>query len=288
MSMELDNFVDVSVVIATRNRANNLEKVLYEWSNIDTSYRFEVIIVDNGSTDGTNAILTNAQKKYKRWLRVFDEPRKGVSNARNCGAYASFGNILFFTDDDCYPDREVVSELVNTFTDSSIGFSGGRVLLYDPGDLPLTLQESTIRKDINPYTFLSSGTIHGANMSFRRECFLEVGGFDSNLGPGNYFSSGEDTDIMRRAVDLGYLGRYEPNMIVYHHHRRNTEIDRNKLHKSYDRGMGAGFMKLFLRSNQRLHTLKQFYWHLRTMPLIRSVRQLGYFFAYGVWRIAKR
>ena len=272
----------ISVIIATRNRVQQLARCLESFDRVAYGGAWEVVVVDNNSTDETANYIRENQGRFRFDLVYCLETKPGPSSARNTGASKSRGEILVFTDDDCYPAEDYL-ECVDHFFSSQpeVGFGGGRVLLHDPTDLPLTLQEQNQPKDLIAGSFLVSGVIHGANMVFRREVFYSVQGFDEVLGPGRFFCSGEDTDLLRRTLCLGFTGKYDPSLVIYHHHGRKTSADQKKLQASYDRGMGAGFMKQLLYRPQKRLVLKMFYWHLQTMPLARRLRQVWYFVLYG-------
>lgn len=278
----------ISVIIATRNRATQLARCLESFDHVTYAGDWEVVVVDNNSTDNTAQYVRESRGQFQFELVYCHETKPGPSSARNTGVANSRGDILVFTDDDCYPETDFLERVDQLFGgEIKADFGGGRVLLYDPSDLPLTLQEREQELELHPGSYLPSGTIHGANMIFRRAIFFAVRGFDEKLGPGRFFCSGEDTDLLRRALYSGYTGRYEPSLIVYHHHGRKTLADQKKLQSSYDRGMGAGFMKQLLYRPRKLLVLKMFYWHLRTMPLTRRFRQIWYFFLYGAHAVIK-
>jgi GT2 family glycosyltransferase len=126
-----------------------------------------------------------------------------------------------FTDDDCYPRADYLRKLVATFEDHPhLGFVGGRAILHDPSDARIGVKESDTPREIPPCSFVAAGLIHGANMAVRREIVATIGGFDPLLGSGRWCKAGEDTDFITRISWAGWTGRYEPALVVAHHHGR--------------------------------------------------------------------
>ncbi len=136
------------------------------------------------------------------------------------------------------------------FADPKIGFAGGRVDLFDPTDIPMTISASDQPELINPQTFIAGGALLGANMMFRRRVLEQIGGFDPDLGPGSRFRSGSDVDALIRASFAGWCGLYSPDVTVSHHHGRKAE-DRRALMRRYMLGKGAYQAKFLLNAKTR-------------------------------------
>jgi len=252
----------LSIVLCTRNRADSLRRSLARYENIAADIGWELIVVDNGSADATSQVLQEFSTKTRIRVRLATEPRAGLSRARNAGWQCASGEIIAFTDDDCYPESGLVTQLWRNFSESEIGYLGGRVLLYDPADFPITIQARHTRLDIAPRSFIPAGLIQGANMAVRREVLRAVGGFDEHLGAGTRFPS-EDVDFVSRVSAAGYPGAYDPRPVVFHHHRRRAPKEVNALMRSYDFGRGAYYMKCLLDPSRRFSALKSWYWSIR-------------------------
>jgi GT2 family glycosyltransferase len=162
--------------------------------------------------------------------------------------------VICFTDDDCYPREDFLSRLAEAFEDSRIGFVGGRVLLFDPADLPITIKTAESGKVYAAGSFMGPGELHGANFAFRRAVLEQIGGFDPALGAGTAYPC-EDCDALLRASEAGWAGRYDPSVVVYHHHRRRGQADRIKIEEAYSRGRGAFYAKALINSKRRLRVL---------------------------------
>ena len=173
------------------------------------------------------------------------EPTPGLALARNSGLNRACGDIVAFTDDDCYVEPDFLAKIMQSFKDPDVGYLGGRICLHDPTDAPVTILESKEPKTFNSRTYVRAGEIQGANMAFRRAPLLQVGGFDPLFGSGAYFPA-EDIDAVASVGLAGWMGVYDPEVVVYHHHGRKLS-DLPALMKAYDRGRGAYHMKLLLK-----------------------------------------
>lgn len=235
---------DLSIVIATRNRASQLAKTLESFREIRTARTWELIVVDNASRDDTPGVME------RDWIAAaFTRLRldaAGLCRAQNTAIRHTRASIIAFTDDDCYPQHDFVDRLLDAFIDPRVAFVGGRVLLHDPTDLPITIQTRETPMDLPPGTPIDAGFIHGANLAFRKDALERLGGFDERLGPGASCRSCGDWDIMCRALAAGYAGRYDPGPTVRHHHGRRTLAQVRALERRYAFGRGAIYMKAFL------------------------------------------
>jgi GT2 family glycosyltransferase len=243
--------IPISVVVCTRNRVESLRRCVQALASINTDYEWELVIVDNGSNDGTNAFLASMPRQFSKAHVITTFEPRGLAAARNKGSGQAHGNIIAFTDDDCYVSENYIDAMISAFeTSPEIGFVGGRILLYDQSDLKLTIQESEDHLVLQPRTFVAAGTVQGANMAFRRATLDRIGGFDEN------FVSGTDIDAAASSLWAGITGAYDPRPIVYHHHGRKTKREARDLWKRYDKGRGAYYAKYILRSDSRSEYLR--------------------------------
>ena len=253
----------LSMIVCTRNRASRLPQLFQSICDNANSTDFELVVVDNGSTDSTRSMLEAYRAKVPFPMTVAHEPEPGLGIARNCGIAAAKSDLLFFSDDDCYPHANFVSDIVDRFRgNSSLGFLGGRVVLFDPTDFPITIQLSERERLFQPNDCICPGEVHGANFSFRRDALVDVGCFDPRFGAGTRFC-GEDIDALVRVLAAGWSGTYDPSIVVSHHHGRKTSEEAQKLRKVYARGRGALYAKCMLSPAIRRRYLKHWYWALR-------------------------
>ena len=255
--------IDLTLIIATRNRAASLQRALDDLLTQKSRRHWELIVVDNGSTDQTNAVLEEFGDRFRGpFQRVF-EPRPGLANAHNAGLRAASGAIIAFTDDDCYLAPGHLDAIFDCFAeDESIGFLGGRILLHDPTDYRITVQESERRLVFAPSAFLRCGIIQGANFACRRTALDDAGGCDPLFGPGSYFNA-EEMELLARISAKGWFGVYDPRPTVYHHHGRKTLDEARKLMSSYDYGRGAYYARCLMNRRLRMTYLKNWFWSLR-------------------------
>src|SRR5581483_342392 len=133
----------VSIIISTRNHSRELAQSLEYINQIQSDIPRELIVVDNGSTDGTRAVLDEFASRARCPTRIVQEPIAGLARTRNTGAAAARGEILIFLDDDCYVHPDIVDQYCKIFEDPTVGFAGGRILLFDETAYPIAINEST-------------------------------------------------------------------------------------------------------------------------------------------------
>jgi GT2 family glycosyltransferase len=173
---------------------------------------FEVIVVDDGSRDGTAAVA----EEYG-W-RVIRTPHRGLSAARNTGLAAATGEIVAYLDDDARPDPDWLSHLAEGFARSAhVGIGGPN--LTPPADGPVA--QCVARSPGNPTHVLLTDEeaehLPGCNMAFRRPALLAVGGFDPR-----FRSAGDDVDVCWRLRELGWTLGFSPAAMVWHHRRASV------------------------------------------------------------------
>jgi glycosyltransferase involved in cell wall biosynthesis len=232
----------ISLIICTRNRAGPLVRCLAAVAGLNHAGRWELIVVDNGSSDDTAAVVAAFAAEQRFPVRCVSQPVKGLSNARNAGVAVAIGDLVFFTDDDCYVESGTLDAVAAAFADPGIGYASGRVRLFDPDDYPVTINESLQPLRFPARRFLPAGMVKGANLAFRRAVLDAIGPFDPLFGSGGLFPS-EDADAAMRASLAGWDGAYDPDIVVWHHHGRK-QADVADLYRSYDIGRGAFHAKL--------------------------------------------
>lgn len=244
---------DLSLIVCSRNRAHQLNRCLEAISHIVCGRNWELIVVDNGSQDETATVIRQFASNTSIEVASIFEPRRGKSNGLNAALDIARGQILAFTDDDCYPADDFLIRIWEAFADPALGYLAGRITLHDPTDYPMTINES-----LEPLTFPGRSYRHlwpvaGASMAFRRQVLHDIGGFDPLLGPGSLLDCGaEDKDVAARASAIGWKGHYDPAVVVRHHHGRKAwdRAEMRHLHTSYCMGAGALYAKLLLEGHE--------------------------------------
>ena len=218
----------VSVVVPTYNRKEMLKECLDSLFN--QTYpkdKYEIIVVNDGSTDGTEEVL----KKYKRnapcKFKWFSQENKGASSARNLGIRNAKGEIICFIDDDCVADEKWIENLVRGFDSHKIGGVGGE---FVPAQEPRTYVEKYEKRILNQRNNIRVYILTG-NSAFRREVIDLIKGFDENL------KRLEDLDLSLRLKLAGYELKYVPEAIVYYHHIKTL---RDLMKQKYRIGLGFG------------------------------------------------
>ena len=192
---------ELTVVIPTYNQAALLERCLAALAAQDAPEgAFEVVVVDDGSSDGTADLLARRAAAGGA-LRVLTHPNVGPSRSRNRGIAAARGRFVAFTDSDCEPARDWISRLLAAFG-AHPHASGieGRIVTVEAAVTPFTHQVEN----------LHGGLFCTANIAYRREVLDAVGGFDED-----FFYGHEDTDLALRAEPHGPIV-FEPAVLVVH------------------------------------------------------------------------
>ncbi|MDH3347064.1 MAG: glycosyltransferase [Desulfobulbaceae bacterium] len=263
----------ISVVISTRNRSKQLASCISSFSHITFANPFELVIVDNGSTDNTSQLLHELKNKSTFPIKIVYEPIPGLGRARNAGWRAASGQIIAFTDDDCYPDKDWLTAILQCYQESTISFLGGKILLYDQADWPITIQLHDQPEKFHSRSIMRTGMIQGANFSFPRKVLESIDGFDPMLGAGTPFGC-EDVDILARLTAQGLHGAYDPRPIIYHHHGRKLNSDILKLLKGYEYARGAYYTKCLLNPPIRKQYAINWLQEIRHQDIELSLREI--------------
>ena len=204
------NWPHVSVVLCSYNGGSTIGQSLQALEKLDYP-SYEVIVVDDGSTDDTATIARGFD------CLVISTAQSGLSNARNTGLKAAGGEIVAYIDDDAYPDPQWLTYLAASFKSTKHAGIGGPNIA-PPGDG--FVAEVVDRAPGNPTHVLLSDQeaehIPGCNMAFRRECLEAIGGFDPF-----YQVAGDDVDVCWRLRERGWTLGYCPTAMVWHHRRKS-------------------------------------------------------------------
>jgi glycosyltransferase involved in cell wall biosynthesis len=216
----------VTVILCTYNRDQTLGQALSSVaaSIMPESVAWDVLIVDNNSTDKTKEVALAFCREHPNRFRYVFEAQPGKSFALNSAVRQARGDILAFTDDDVTVDSMWLQNLTHALENGQWSGAGGRILLEWPKSLPkwLTTDGPYARHgfpgfDQGLQCKRLSGPPFGANMAFRREMFSKHGWFRTDLGPNpqNQLHN-EDTEFGRRLIAAAEPLRYEPDAVVQH------------------------------------------------------------------------
>jgi len=200
----------ISVVVCSYNGSRTISDCLEGLRKLQYP-SFEVIVVDDGSTDATAAVA------HKYGFRVISTEQHGLSNARNTGLQAATGEIIAYLDDDAYPDPHWLTYLAATFLSTAHAGVGGPNIA-PPGDG--LIAKGVANAPGGPVHVLLSDQeaehIPGCNMAFRKADLEAIGGFDPQ-----YRVAGDDVDVCWRLRQRGWTLGFSPAAMVWHH-RRNS------------------------------------------------------------------
>jgi GT2 family glycosyltransferase len=200
----------VSVVVCTYNGSATLAETLEGLAALDYP-AYEVIVVDDGSTDSSAAIASEFD------CRLISTENRGLSSARNTGLSLGSGEIVAYIDDDAKPDPEWLKYLAYTFMSSHhAGVGGPNLAFADDGLIARCVANAPGGATHVLLSDREAEHIPGCNMAFRRKALEEVGGFDER-----FHAAGDDVDICWRLREHGLSIGFSPAAVVWHH-RRNT------------------------------------------------------------------
>ena len=201
----------ISVVVCTHNGSRTIRESLEGLSRL--AYPdYEVIVVDDGSTDATAAIARTCE------CRLIRTENRGLSSARNTGLEAATGEIVAYLDDDAYPDPHWLTYLAASFLSTEHAGIGGPNIA-PPGDGPIA--ECVARSPGGPVHVLVTDReaehIPGCNMAFRKARLEEIGGFDPR-----FCTAGDDVDVCWRLQQRGWTLGFSAAAVVWHHRRTSV------------------------------------------------------------------
>jgi len=218
--------MDITVVLCTYNRCKILPQALESilGSTLPSSIAWEVLVVDNNSTDQTREVVEEFCRRCPGRLRYAFESQQGLSRARNLGIREARGAITAFMDDDVVVEAGWLQTLTSSLHDGKWAGAGGSVVPQWTSSPPDWLPLSD-RYALAPLAMfdpkLEAGPLDeppfGANMAFRKEMFAKYGDFRTDLGRcGTSMLSNEDTEFGERLLRAGERLRFEPAAVVRH------------------------------------------------------------------------
>jgi glycosyltransferase involved in cell wall biosynthesis len=217
----------LTVALCTHNHKPRLERTLRGLAHLQPPQSpWELLVVDNASTDGTAELLSEPGWRANRLnVRVVREPKLGLSHARNRAVSEADGEYLVFMDDDETPDPDWLRAYERVILAERPDALGGRIeVLFEDGERPAWLQDELLGflgkldRGASACRLLDPGTpIFGGNFAFRKAIFDRIGAFDTGLGrKGTSNAGGEDTEIYRRMLDAGCSVWWVPQAVIHH------------------------------------------------------------------------
>jgi O-antigen biosynthesis protein len=261
----------VSVVVPTCGYTARFERCLH--SILASHYGdFEVIVVDNHPHGGSTRAMIAGRFAGDDRLRYVEEPRRGLSAARNAGLVAARGDVVAFTDDDVVVDPDWIGRIADAFDRAAdVACVSGLVLPFGlESDSQLQLEQvasfskgfdaRTIRLPdalddhlLLPYTPGLIGS--AANTALRADVARELDGFDTDFGTGTPAAGEEDLDLYVRLLCEGHAIAYEPCAIIWHEPPDGGSRLRRRVFR-YGVGFGASLAKQLFAGPSRLQLLR--------------------------------
>ena len=217
-----------TVLITTYNRAAHLLDTLRDLARQTTSDQWELIVVDNNSTDATRVVVEEEARTFPAPLRYLFEGVQGKPAALNTGIRASRGKTISFIDDDMRAEPDWLTRTGEAFERFGCDYVGGKVLPIWQGERPTWLSTTPSRQwgvigiaDYSPVP-IPFGARRlpppmGGNMACRRDAFERAGMWDNRFGRhGSTLRGQEQREWYLRAVAAGLRGYYVPELVTYH------------------------------------------------------------------------
>jgi len=223
--------INYSVIIPTLNQSANLKQCLFHLSELSFDHDlFEVLVIDNGSTDDTKKISLSFRDKFKNFRYLFcGSP--GLMAARHLGCDASKGEILCYLDDDSLVTKNWLRGISESFADESVGMVGGPCIpeyeIKPPSWLKYFWRETEHGKTNsflslvdfgNQKIFINPGFVYGCNYSIRKMVFLGFGGTNPDYFPEKYkqFIGDGESGLASKIDRSAYKAVYDPTVKIHH------------------------------------------------------------------------
>lgn len=199
--------IKYSIIVPAYNAGNTIKGCLSAVVNQSISRDdYEVIVVDDGSTDGTAGMVKKFPVKYM-W-----QPNRGSASARNHGAREATGKIILFTDSDCIPAYKWMEEMTKPFEKPDVIAVKG-AYKTNQRSLIARLAQTEFEERFEMLKRAESiDMVDTYSAAFRRDIFWKAGGFDESFPVAN----NEDTDLSYKLSSAGYKMVFNPEAIVYH------------------------------------------------------------------------
>lgn len=276
--------VDISVVVVTHNRALMLKRALESIVNqvTDGGFSYEVLVVDDGSTDNTAAVvqgvIDNSNNHATLSVRYVYQDKGGESRARNRGVKEARGKWIAFIDDDELAEPKWLAELYRVARNRGADCVDGPIDLILPANLPADLGPRV--RALFGEKFLTSDarrkspkdTLGTGNVLITRSLFDQVGDFDIGL------EIGMDADFFTRVENGGFKICYAPKAII-HHVIPKSRLQIASIKESFFKG-GVANARIHLKNDGRNKLVTHMLWRVavalgRDIPLMVISGVLG-------------
>jgi len=275
--------VHISSIICTLNRADYLRKAIKSLvEQTLTKEDYEILVVDNGSTDNTKQIVVEEFAQVQN-LRYIYEPIMGLSQARNTGLAHATGKYVAYLDDDAIACPHWLQKIVEVFetVNPQPGCAGGKIEAIWEAPRPLWLSDtlmtylSALDYSQTPISLNDTPCrLHGANIAFPKNLLKDMGGFQVDLGrKGNNLLSNEEFLVQQQLVDKGYSCFYHPEIAVSHHVPASRLTKDFFVNRLYWEGISKAIVQMHQESPSNLQRLRRTV--SRVFRLCRSPRKIA-------------
>ncbi|MFC7337397.1 glycosyltransferase [Haloferula chungangensis] len=237
---------EFSVIICTFNGHDRIRSCLRATLALQ-GVDFEVVVVDDGSNDGTSELVAREFPE----VRLIQIEQSGLSAARNAGAEAASREILAFTDDDCEPDPQWLSEIAKCFTDGWDAAGGPNLPPPPSNGIEAVVAGAPGAASHVMLDDVEAEHVPGCNLVVRRSTYFAIGGFDPA-----YRTAGDDVDFCWRLRDAGFRIGFSPTAFVWHHRRPTLPG-----YLRQQRGYGRAEAMLMRKHPQRFSPSGDARWH---------------------------
>jgi glycosyltransferase involved in cell wall biosynthesis len=246
--------MSITVVICTRNRKDSLLQTLATVAPQRAPIAWDVMVVDNGSEDGTAAAVRELAERFPVPLSLVPEPRQGLSFARNRALEDAEGEFVVFLDDDvnCLPGW--LAAHARAQSDAEVAATGGRIEPLLPAETLPWLRELIMSENGGPASRYDLGDEPlefrrqrhvplpcGANFGLRRALARRLGGFKVDLGWGRRMIPGEESELLGRVLASGGVIRYVPD--AHAQHRIQSARSTPEYYRRWYRGHGRATVR---------------------------------------------
>lgn len=212
----------VSIITPTYNNKDYLKATLMSIESLEyPKDRYEVIIADDGSTDGTREMVAEIKDKFSYPLKYYRQENKGPGVARNLGISKARGELYAFVDSDCRVQKDWLHNLARYFIEEDVGVVGAPVIAYDKDlffskcvDYSMNSLIGTGGLRRGKGVRLAKYYPRSGNMAVSKKAIDKVGGFKQS-----YY--GEDVELSFRIKKAGFSIRYAPDAFVWHTEKTN-------------------------------------------------------------------
>ena len=200
----------ISVIVPACNAENTVRGCLDSLMNQHYPEEYEVIVIDDGSTDTTPRIVEEYEK-----VRLIKQGNAGPAAARNRGAAEAKGDIILFTDSDCVPAPDWIAEMVKPFKENAevVGVKGR----YKTGQKEIVARFVQLEYE-DKYHYMVRERyidfIDTYSAAFKKDVFIEARGYDTDFP----VACAEDVELSYRLSNKGYRMVFNPGAVVYHIH----------------------------------------------------------------------